>query len=133
MRGAPLLQFAAACGLLLWVGGSGAQPAWRCGPDGRIYQHEPCPGGRAVDVADPRSDAQRREALATSRGDARLAERLERERRSRESATRPAGAAGFNARPVPAASQAASAPVKPQAYRVPGEPKPKKAARRAAE
>lgn len=129
-RVAALLQFAAACALLLPGGATFAQPAWRCGPDGRVYQHEPCPGGRAVDVADPRSDAQRRAALDAARDDARLADRLERERRSRESAHRPAGATGFHARPAPAAAPA-SAPPKPQAYRVPDEPRPKKPARRA--
>jgi hypothetical protein len=130
MRGAALLQSAATCALLLLGGAVPAQPTWRCGPDGRVYQQEPCPGGRAVDVADPRSSAQRRAAMDAARNDARLAERLERERRSRDSAARPAGAAGFNARPAPAAAPA-SAPPKPQAYRVPGEPRPKKAARRA--
>ena len=106
------------CAAALAHAGAAAQPAWRCGPDGRIYQQEPCAGGRPVDAADPRSEGDRRAAREAAKADARLADGLERERRSRE-AVRPAGASGFNARPVPVAAPA-SAP-KPQSYRVPGE------------
>ena len=106
------------CAAALAHAGAAAQPAWRCGPDGSIYQQEPCAGGRPVDAADPRSEGDRRAAREAAKADARLADRLERERRSRE-AVRPAGASGFNARPVPVAAPA-SAP-KAQSYRVPGE------------
>lgn len=136
-RGAALLQFAAAACALLWLLSSAAgvaaqPPAWRCGPDGRVYQQEPCPGGRPVDAADPRSEGERRAARESAKADARRAEQLERDRRARESAARPARATGFNARPVPAATAPASAPPKPQAYRVPGEPRPKKQKTKAA-
>ncbi len=111
------------CAAVLAHAGAAAQPAWRCGPEGRVYQQQPCAGGRPVAAADPRSEGDRRAAREAAKADARLAERLERERRARE-AVRPAGASGFNARPVPVAAPA-SAP-KPQAYRVPGETKKKK-------
>ena len=56
---------------------------WRCGEGGKVYSDAPCAGGRAVDVADPRSaddvqaarnDIKRQEALATRMRKERLAE-----------------------------------------------------------
>jgi hypothetical protein len=85
-----------------------AQTAFRCGPDGRTYQQEPCSGGQAVNLADPRSEVQRAEAGRVAKDDGKLADRLARERRAQEAAA-PSRAVGINARPVPAAT-AASAP-----------------------
>lgn len=56
-----------------------AQTVYRCGPDGREYQEAPCPNGRPVDVADPRGEAQRREAAQLAQREAALAQQLGRE------------------------------------------------------
>lgn len=104
----------AALTALGFTGAAAAQTVWRCGADGRAYADSPCPGGRAVAVADARrSDevAAAREVLARDRALVRelVAERHERER---EYAARGLGAAGIGA--------PAAAPLKPAA-------KPKKA------
>jgi hypothetical protein len=84
-----------------------AQKVYRCGPDGREYSQTPCPAGRELDVADPRSEAQRREAREAAAGDARLAKDLQAERREREreAAARGTGLAGIR---KPAEPQAAT-------------------------
>jgi hypothetical protein len=84
-----------------------AQKVYRCGPDGREYSQTPCPAGRELDVADPRSEAQRREAREAAAGEARLAKDLQAERRTREreAAARGTGLAGIR---KPAAPEAAS-------------------------
>jgi hypothetical protein len=51
-----------------------AQTVYRCGPDGSDYRQTPCPGGQAVNVADPRSDAQRSEAAQRALRDAQLSQ-----------------------------------------------------------
>jgi hypothetical protein len=66
---------------------------YRCGPDGRQYSQAPCPSGTAVDVADPRTPDQQREAKSASARDARLAHELVRERRARETSTQAHGVA----------------------------------------
>ena len=77
-----------------------AQTVYRCGPEGRVYSQTPCPQGRAVDVSDPRTAAQRADAQALARADAARAERLAQERRAE--AQRPAPKPGhINARPAP--------------------------------
>jgi hypothetical protein len=85
-----------------------AQKVYRCGPDGREYSQTPCPAGRELDVADPRSEAQRQEAREAAAGDARLAKDLQAERREREreAAARGSGLAGIRkpAEPAPATS-----------------------------
>lgn len=84
---------------------------YRCGEDGRSYSAQPCPGGREVNVADPRGAAQRREAADTARREAGLAEQLARERRVRDRSARGQKAAALSA-PKPAEA-AASVPKKP--------------------
>jgi hypothetical protein len=75
MRAAALL---AAC---LWAGAACAQtPVYRCGPDGRSYSQEPCPGGHAIDVADNRSAQQTAQSRQAVQRDAREARDLERAR-----------------------------------------------------
>ncbi len=112
-RPAPLFSVRRAaqalCAVLLATSavGAAAQTVYRCGPDGRTYQTEPCGGGRPVDVADPRSDEQRRAAKEAADADARLAGRLERERRAREAAP-PARAGGIG--PAAAPGVPSSAP-----------------------
>lgn len=39
------------------AGPAHSKTVWRCGEGGKIYSDSPCAGGRAVDVADPRSTA----------------------------------------------------------------------------
>jgi len=68
----------AAC---LWAGTALAQtPVYRCGPDGRSYSQEPCPGGHAIDVADTRSAQQAAQSRQAVQRDAREARELERAR-----------------------------------------------------
>lgn len=74
-----------------------AQPVYRCGDS---YSQKPCPGGRAVNVEDPRSPAQREDARAAAQRDARTAQALEKERLKAEAAAAP--------RPLPAASASAT-------------------------
>ena len=98
---------------LLWalLAGGPAQaqdaPVYRCG---NSYQAKPCAGGAPVEVADPRSDAQRREAEAASRRDAALARQMGNERRAAErEAARSGGPANLGPRAAPAPARAASA------------------------
>jgi hypothetical protein len=57
---------------------------WRCGPEGREYSPTPCPGGREVPVADPRSAEQQRAAREVADREAGLADQLRKERRAAE-------------------------------------------------
>ena len=101
----------AAVSVLLAAGAAGAQPVYRCGPDGAAYSQSPCPaGGVPVGTADVRSDGQRREAQAVADRQARLARQLEAERREREAQAAKHGAAGI--KPLPPAAAAASATAK---------------------
>ena len=100
---------AALLGALLAAGPALAQdaPVYRCG---NSYQAKPCAGGAPVDVADPRSDAQRREAEANRQRDAVLARQLAAERRAAErDAARSGGPANLGPRAAPAPAKPASA------------------------
>jgi hypothetical protein len=82
-----------------------ADTVYRC-PNGS-YSAAPCAGGTAIDAADDRSAAQRREAQDAARRDAALADRMAAERRARERQAEPARAASLGpaaAAPKPAAS-----------------------------
>ena len=133
------LRCAAALLLACAAFGAAAQTVYRCGPGGRVYQSEPCHGGREVDVSDPRTDEQRRAATEAVAADRRLASQLERDQRAREAALR-AQRVVVVAAPHPAASQAPYAhrrygrgaryfadgtPV-PTLYRLPGPGRPHK-------
>jgi hypothetical protein len=48
--------------LVVGAAAASAQTVYRCGPEGREYSQVPCKDGRSVDVADPRSKTQQREA-----------------------------------------------------------------------
>ena len=74
---------------------------YRCGPDGREYSQIPCADGKLIDASDPRSAAQRSEALKVAARERQRAAELERERRTNEAAIKPASASGFNGRPPP--------------------------------
>jgi hypothetical protein len=89
---------AAAVCLVVMACGVQAQPIYRCGTE---YSRTPCPGGKLLESSDPRSAAQRAEAVRVAAQDRKKAAELERERRAQESGVRPARAAGFNGRPQP--------------------------------
>jgi hypothetical protein len=94
---------AVACALGLFATLAGAAPIYRCG---QTYTQTPCPGGRLIDAADPRSAAQRAEARRTVERERRLAAQMERDRQAQEAGTPQAQATGFDAKaPPPAASQ----------------------------
>ncbi len=97
--------------------GAGAAPSaiYRCGPEGREYSQVPCAGGTLVDASDPRSAAQRAEAVKVAARERQRAAELERERRAQEAATKPAIASGFNGRPPP--PQVAGTSASERAYR----------------
>jgi hypothetical protein len=61
-----------------------ATTVWRCGADGRSYTDSACPGGQALQVADPRTAADQAEARAVVARDQRLARQMVLERRERE-------------------------------------------------
>jgi hypothetical protein len=63
---------------------SEAQQVWRCGAEGNSYSQVPCTDGRAVAVADERSDAQRLQSLEVAQRQHQMADQLVRERKARE-------------------------------------------------
>jgi len=81
---------------MLWADAS-AQTVYRCGPEGRTYSQTPCSTGKAIDVSDMRSDAQRREAAQVMRRQDTLGRAMEDERLDREA--RPEGAATLGSAP----------------------------------
>jgi len=66
------------------AGAAQAQTVWRCGPDGRNYSATPCPEGRVVAAADPRSAADVAEGREVARRESELARQLTLQRRERE-------------------------------------------------
>lgn len=104
--------------LLLLAVGAQAGPVYRCGAS---YQDVPCPAsqpGRAVDVDDSRSPADRRAAEAAARAEARRADTLRAERHARErEAAKIARAQAKAARPVTAAASRPAPAEKPVLYR----------------
>ena len=71
--------FAAGALLLCAALGAAAQKVYRCGPDGSIYQQTPCAEGQAVDVSDPRTAEQRKQAQAAAKSDAQAAAKFDRD------------------------------------------------------
>ena len=73
------------------------QTVWRCGPDGRSYESQPCKGGRAVELPGARPPADVLAAQRVAQADQRLAQQLrdERVQRERELLARGPGLAGF--------------------------------------
>jgi hypothetical protein len=89
------------------------QTVWRCGADGRSYSASPCPEeGRALQLADDRSERQRMEAARVADSEAALARRLAEERREREKEWAARGPGLIAVGPV-------SAPEKSEAVRPP--------------
>lgn len=82
MRQAPLwIAASLACGTAC------AQNVYRCG---NSYSQTPCADSRPIDVRDPRSAAQKADADAATRRNAKAAELLEKARQGDEAAQRPA-------------------------------------------
>ena len=79
-----------------------AQTVYRCGPAGSEYRQTPCAGGQIVNVADPRSEAQRSEAAQRTQRDAALLQELRRDQPTPAAATPQAPAA--HARPTSTAA-----------------------------
>lgn len=98
---------------------TGNTAVWRCGPDGRSYESQPCKDGRALDLPGARTEADVQAAQRVAAADQRLARQMRDERleRERELQSRGPGLAGFG-RTAPAADikprQDRQAKAKPQ-------------------
>lgn len=99
-----------------------AQTVYRCGPDGRSYSQTPCAGGRTIEVADTRSDEQRRQSRAAIDADKRLAAELERDRLAGERRPAPAAASlgGAPRAEADQPSRSAAEPPKPKGFKARG-------------
>lgn len=76
------LHFAFVSAVLCVAGvAASAQTVYRCG---NSYSERPCPNGVALDVADPRTPAQRAEAAAAAARDTQTANALEKSRLAEE-------------------------------------------------
>jgi hypothetical protein len=95
--------------MLLAAGAAQAQNIYRCGPGGTEYSQTPCPGGKLLESTDPRTAAQRAEAVRVAAKEKRRLAEMERERRSQQAGAKPALATGFNGRPPPTETATASA------------------------
>jgi hypothetical protein len=129
-------RLAVLCALAFFASMTFAQATvYRCGPDGKTYSQEPCKGGKKIDASDTRTEAQRADSLATTAADKKRADALERERKAREAAQKPAAASGFNSRPAaasdPAKAEDKGKRHKKRAKKVAGD-KPQKASPKAA-
>ena len=100
-----MTRLCAVVGVIALLGGTlaSAQNVYRCG---NSYGHQPCADGRAVDVSDPRSAAQKAQADAATQRNAQAADTMEKTRQREEALQR----AHRPAPPPPKA--AASAPAK---------------------
>jgi hypothetical protein len=97
--------FAAGALILTAAVGVAAQKVYRCGPEGNVYQQAPCAEGQAVDVSDPRTTEQRRQAQAAAKNDARAAAKFDRD------VTAASAPKGSKVKPEPARrDKAASSP-----------------------
>lgn len=86
--------FAASWLLLLLVAmGAQAQTAgvWRCGPEGRSYQQQPCAEGQALALADARSAAEQAQARQVAAREQHLLRDLQAQSRERERAAKAQG------------------------------------------
>ena len=75
---------ASVLGLATW--GVHAQVVYRCG---NTYAQAPCAQGRAVDVSDPRSEAQQADARRVAAEERRLAAEMASDRRAEQAAVKP--------------------------------------------
>jgi hypothetical protein len=103
-----------------------AQKIYRCGPDASTYSQQPCVDGKALDISDPRSAAQRREAREASAQNSKQADAMQRQREQAEHRSKSTVAGRLTAAPEPPASAAKppkAAASKPTLYREPIKPK----------
>ena len=63
-----------------------AQKVFRCGPEGKTYSQTPCKDGREVNTDDARSPEQRKAAEDVVKREARMADKMTRERETKEAA-----------------------------------------------
>jgi hypothetical protein len=96
------------CALLLAAAPAAAQKIYRCGPDANVYSQQPCSDGKALDINDPRTATQQREARSAAAQDATRAQAMQREREQAERAQKPAAAkdGGLQAHALRRAAQA---------------------------
>jgi len=88
--------------LLAWLPQwAAAQEVWRCGPAGRSYAQQPCPGGRRIDVPEPRPADDVAAARAVAAREAALADRMRRERLDQEARHQGSGLIAIGPEPVP--------------------------------
>ncbi|MDL9999828.1 hypothetical protein QTI24_14505 [Variovorax sp. J22P240] len=80
----------------------GSNGTWRCG---NTYTDQPCQGGRALDLDDPRNSNQKRDADQTTRDARAAADRLERDRLRLESTSARRQASLIDNQPKPAAAK----------------------------
>ena len=88
-------------GLVGFAAVAQAQAIYRCGPSGTEYSQTPCPGGKVLASSDPRSAAQRAEAVRVAAQDRRQAAELERARREQQASTPRATATSLGERAAP--------------------------------
>ncbi len=74
-----------------------SQTVWRCGPEGRSYESQPCKDGRAIELPGARPEAEVLAAQRVAAAEQGLARQLRNERlaRERELHSRGPGLAGF--------------------------------------
>ena len=89
------LLYALALVSALSAGWAAAATVYRCGPDGRLFSDQPCPGSAQVLLADTPSAAHRVEAQQVFKREQALALSLEAERHQREQAATGKRAAGI--------------------------------------
>ena len=104
------MKLAAALLLCLVSAGSQAQTIYRCGNE---YTRIPCPQGTAVEASDPRTGAQRAQAMSVTADERRRAAEMRRERLADQAALKPASAASLSAAPAPPAKPASAAEHRP--------------------
>ena len=100
------MKLVAALLLCLVSSGSQAQTIYRCGNE---YTRIPCPQGKVVEATDPRTGAQRAEAVRVTADERRRAAEMRRERLADQAALKPATAASLSAAPAPPAKPASAA------------------------
>jgi hypothetical protein len=80
----------------LMTAGATAQPVYRCGS---VYTQTPCPQGKIVEATDPRTAAQRAEAVRVAASERRLAADMRRERLADQLASKPSGSGSLSGTP----------------------------------
>lgn len=98
---------------LLWLAPSlspaASQKVFRCGPEGKTYSQTPCKDGYEVNTDDTRSAEQRKAAEENVKREAKMAEKMAREREAKEAAASKQ-LPTIIGKPTLAAKPAASAP-----------------------